>query len=595
MIDKLKALVRDNQLFIKISLITALGVIIATLVVSLFVIQMSENVYLEAYNDSNEKIMTQIRDDYYDLHTDIVNVLNICQNSNSLKGYLTNNYTTPSEESAIIYNMKMQLDDYGVLHNNTVSNLLLVGMNGKTFFPNNTFGVDNYTDIINSEVVKKAFEKPEQITYQYAKDGFCKALKNNNVIIAIKVLKDVSTKAPYGLAIIMIEQNDFSFFYDTLVDDKVNHINIVSNDGLIISSNSNKLGENSDLLNQVLVNGDNSESEISQNIDGRDYTLKIMNLPFMDGKFISMIDETNLINQINFIPPVIATAIVISIIFMTIVVLLIRKALRPLNNIVAKIPEITKGNFTDHIEVAGSGEIKELSEGFNYMLDGLNDYVERIVKLQEEKRLTEIHALQMQINPHFVYNTLTSIKFLIWQGNKELAIEATDAFIQLLRNTLSNKDEYVTLEAEIENIKNYIKIQNIRYNNKIVITYNISETCKDFLVVKMLLQPFVENAFFHAFNNQENGTIKIFARVIKDALTIEIIDNGLGMGQEQIDSLLYGTVDKGKSFSGLGVKNVNKRIKLLYGQEYGVTISSVIDQGTIVSIALPIIVDENLD
>lgn len=594
MMTSIKKLARDNQLFIKISLITALGVIIATLLVSLFVIKMSEDVYLEAYNDSNEKIMAQIRDDYYDLHTDIVNVLNICQNSNSLKRYLTDDFTTPSEEASIIYNMKRQLDDYGVLHNNTVSNLLLVGINGKTCFPNDTFGVDNYTDIINSEVVQNALEKPNQITYHYAKDGFCQALKNNDVIIAVKVLKDVGTKEPYGLALVMIEQKDFSYFYDTLVDDKVNHINIVSNDGLIISSNSNKLGENSKLLNQILRSS-SDDREISESIDNRSYTIKIMDIPFMDGKFISIIDETNLVNQINFIPPVIVTAVVISIIFITIIIVLIRRALRPLNDIVAKIPEITKGNFTDHIEVSGTGEIKELSEGFNYMLDGLNDYVERVVKLQEEKRLTEIHALQMQINPHFVYNTLTSIKFLIWQGNKELAIEATDAFIQLLRNTLSNKDEYMTLEAEIENIKNYIKIQNIRYNNKVVITYDINDICREFLVVKMLLQPFVENAFFHAFNNQDNGTIKIFVRIIKEVLTIEIIDNGLGMKQEQIDGLLLGTVDKGKNFSGLGVKNVNKRIKLLYGDDYGVTISSVINQGTIITIALPIIVDESLE
>lgn len=97
--------------------------------------------------------------------------------------------------------------------------------------------------------------------------------------------------------------------------------------------------------------------------------------------------------------------------------------------------------------------------------------------------------------------------------------------------------------------------------------------------------------FFHAFNNQDNGTIKIFVRVIKDNLMIEIIDNGLGMEQEKINNLLNGIVDKGKNFSGLGVKNVNDRIKLLYGNDYGVKISSVIDQGTIISISLPIIVD----
>ena len=587
MINKFRKMIKDKQLFIKISVITAIGVIIATLVVSLFVIQISEKVYLEAYNDSNEKIITQIRDDYYNLHEDVVKVLTICQNSNSLKEYLVNNDLTSNEESNVIYKMKEQLKDYGILHNNIASNLLLVGFNGKTYFPNNNAGVDNYQDIINSKVVKKALENPSQVTYQYAKDGFSKTLKNDNVIIAIKVLKETKDKDPYGLAIIMIGQNDFSNFYNSLIDDKVNHITIISQDEQIISSN-NKSGNNN-LIKTIIKQKDKKH----QKIDNRDYTVTIKNLPFMDGKFISLIDETILIDQINYLPPVLLMAIFISIIFITVIVLLIRKAFKPLNAVITKIPEITKGNFDNHIEVAGSGEIKELGEGFNYMIDGLNEYVKRVVKLQEEKRLTEIHALQMQINPHFVYNTLTSIKFLVWQGNKDLAIEAIEAFIMLLRNTLSNKNEYVTIDDEIQNIKNYIKIQNIRYNNKIAVTYDINDSCMHILIVKMILQPFVENAFFHAFNKQDNGTIKIFVRVIKGALMIEIIDNGLGMEQEKINNLFNGTIDKGKNFSGIGVKNVNDRIKLLYGSDYGVKISSVVNQGTIISIALPIIVEDH--
>lgn len=587
MISKIRKIIKDKQLFIKISVITAVGVITATLVVSLFVIQISKDVYLEAYNDSNEKIITQIRDDYYNLHEDVVNVLTVCQNSNSLKEYLINNDLTSNEESNVIYKMKEQLKNYGVLHNNTASNLLLVGFNGKTYFPNNNAGVDNYQDIINSKVVKKALKDPSQITYQYAKDGFSKTLKNDGVIIAIKILKESKAKDPYGLAIIMIEQNDFSYFYNSLIDEKVNHIAIVSQDEQIISSNSNKVGTNNKLVKTIIKQKDKKH----QKIDNHNYTVTIKSLPFMDGNFLSLIDETSLINQINYLPPVLLMAIFISITFITIIILLIRKTFKPLNTVITKIPEITKGKFDNHIEVTGSGEIKELGEGFNYMIDGLNDYVNRVVKLQEEKRLTEIHALQMQINPHFVYNTLTSIKFLVWQGNKDLAIEAIDAFIMLLRNTLSNKNEYVTIDDEILNIKNYIKIQNIRYNNKIAVTYSIDDSCKHLMIVKMLLQPFVENAFFHAFNNQDNGTIKIFVRVIKDNLIIEIIDNGLGMGKEKINNLLNGIIDKGKNFSGLGVKNVNDRIKLLYGNDYGVKISSVIDQGTIISISLPIIVD----
>ena len=360
---KITDLVHDNQLFIKISIVTVLGIILTTLIISLFVIEMSENVYLEAYNDSNEKIMMQIRDDYYDLHSDIVNTLMDCQNSSSLKEYLTAQDVSSSEESRIIYNMTSQFSNYGILHNNTASNLLLVGINGKTYFPNNNAGVDNYNDIINSEIVQKALVNPNQINYQYAQDGFCQTLKNDNVIVAIKVLKDVGNKAPYGLAIVMIEQSDFAYFYNSLIDRKVNHVSIVSNDGLVISSNNDQLGQNSDLINQVLKNSSGDEGKKRQEIDGRGYTVNTIRMPFMDGLFISMIDETGLINQINFIPGVVGTATVISFIFMTIVIILIRKAMRPLNQIVEEIPSITQGDFSNHIEVTSADELYSPKNG----------------------------------------------------------------------------------------------------------------------------------------------------------------------------------------------------------------------------------------
>ena len=110
----------------------------------------------------------------------------------------------------------------------------------------------------------------------------------------------------------------------------------------------------------------------------------------------------------------------------------------------------------------------------------------------------------------------------------------------------------------------------------------------------MLLQPFIENAIFHAFNEQEVGTIKVFVKVIKNQLTIEIIDNGIGMSEDEVNQLLSGEADQHKNFSGIGVNNVNKRIKLLYGEGFGVKINSIVSQGTIVSIVLPVLVKEDV-
>ena len=591
MIQKIKDYIQYHKFFFTISIITTVCVIAVTLFVSYFVIQMSVDVYLEAYSDSNKKIIYQIRDDYYELHSDVVNVLSNCQNNQALYQYFTNNDLTSAQESHYIYTMASQLEQYGVLHNNISSNLLLVGFNQKKYCPNSLGGIDDYQEIMQSEVVKKALENPREIIYQYAQDGFGQNLKKHDVIIAIKVLRNVDTKQNYGLAIVMLDQRDFASYYTNLIDEHINEIYIVDEQQKIISSNhANYIGKIDQSLQAVFKKKEDS----SQKVNGRKYSVSYTNMPFMDSQFVSMIDETGLIEQINFIPSVFMIGLVVLMIAITITLILFRKSFEPLNVMMKQIPAITQGDFEHHVEVSGSGEIQELSRAFNTMMDGLKEYVDRVVKLQEEKRLVEIRALQMQINPHFVYNTLTSIKFLIWQKNNQLAIEAIEAFIQLLRNTLSHHDEYVMIDEEIENLKNYVKIQNIRYNNKIIATYDIDQSCHDLMILKMLLQPFIENAIFHAFNEQEVGTIKVFVKVIKNQLTIEIIDNGIGMSEDEVNQLLSGEADQHKNFSEIGVNNVNKRIKLLYGEGFGVKINSIVSQGTIVSIVLPVLVKEDV-
>lgn len=191
----------------------------------------------------------------------------------------------------------------------------------------------------------------------------------------------------------------------------------------------------------------------------------------------------------------------------------------------------------------------------------------------------------MQINPHYIYNTLASIKWLIWQKNTEKSIEIMDAFIQLLRNTISNTDEYISLEQEIENLNNYILINNTRYGDRIKVEFYVSKQVKKYKIPKMILQPFIENAFFHAFPSNETGYIQVFMREKENQMQIEIIDDGVGMEQTQTQG---GWMEQKKEhFSGIGMNNVDERLKLLFGQEYGVKIKSSKEEGTTVIVTIP--------
>ena len=213
------------------------------------------------------------------------------------------------------------------------------------------------------------------------------------------------------------------------------------------------------------------------------------------------------------------------------------------------------------------------------------------MKIQKEKRKAEISALQMQINPHFIYNTLSSIKWLVWQENKSKASEVIDAFISLLRNTISNKNEMITVSDEIENLKNYVLINHVRYGDKINVNFFVMPECEGYIIPKLILQPFIENAFFHAFTDRDSGSIHVFVNKNNENLICEIIDNGIGMTSEDLKNIYTGNHKKNNNFTSIGINNVNDRIKLIYGDNHGVNITSEPERGTIIKLSLPAITD----
>ena len=269
------------------------------------------------------------------------------------------------------------------------------------------------------------------------------------------------------------------------------------------------------------------------------------------------------------------------------VFIFIKQQTRPLSKLADKMRLVQEGNMQEYVDVEGTEEIQELSKAYNTMLERINQYIEERMKIQEEKRNAEIHALQMQINPHYMYNTLASIKWLTWQGDVKKSTAVIDAFISLLRNTISNTDEFVTVEQEVANLKNYVLINQTRYGDAVGVEFYVVDKCKEYLVPKLILQPFVENAFFHAFPEGMEGEISVFIKEEKKYLRFDIEDNGVGMDAEQLYTLNNKKDKKSEHFTGIGINNVDDRIKLIYGMDYGINIVSEKDKGTTITILLP--------
>lgn len=276
------------------------------------------------------------------------------------------------------------------------------------------------------------------------------------------------------------------------------------------------------------------------------------------------------------------TSVIVFLIFM-----FMRQQTKPLAVLVHTMRNSRKSEFRERVPVEGTYEVRELSETYNQMINELDRYIRQLITAEEDKRLAEIHALQMQINPHYMYNTLAGIKWLIWQGDAKKSTEVIDAFISLLRNVISNSDEFVSVEQEMVNLKNYVLINQARYGDAIAVEFFVLPKCSRYEIPKLMLQPFVENAFFHAFPEGRTGSIQIFVKEEKDNLKFSIVDDGVGMKTEQLRELKSKNKKKSEHFTGIGIGNVEDRIQLIYGLNYGLNIISEEGKGTTVSLLLP--------
>jgi len=264
---------------------------------------------------------------------------------------------------------------------------------------------------------------------------------------------------------------------------------------------------------------------------------------------------------------------------------------KPIKRLDKSVKGLENGNLDVVIyEGGGSDEIEHLGKSLNLVVVQLRKLMEKIVIEQEEKRKSELDALQSQINPHFLYNTLDSIVWMIEGERYSEAVCMVTDLASLFRISLSKGKNIISLKDEIIHAKNYMNIQKIRYKDKFEIHYEIEEEIYDYQTVKLIIQPLLENAIYYGVEAMyDEGEIILRAYKKEDNIYLEIIDNGLGMTQDSVESLLTDNTRKRTKGSGVGLKNVNSRIQLRYGEDYGLKIESQPDEGTKVTIHLPAI------
>lgn len=255
-----------------------------------------------------------------------------------------------------------------------------------------------------------------------------------------------------------------------------------------------------------------------------------------------------------------------------------RRLTKPIFELQKAMQDVDKNWGHIQISSRSSTELKALTEEYNALLDRIKKLTEDIAEKENTKRIFELKALQSQINPHFLYNTLDTILWLAEFGENEKVVEVSKALGEMLRLSLNINQDMVSLTQEIAHTKNYLKIQQQRYLDKIEYQISGDKNLQNVEVPKLILQPIVENSIYHGIRPKKGkGLIEISYYREKEDLILQVKDNGLGYHSEKKEEHLIKT-----RLGGIGLKNVDQRIKILYGEDYGLTIGNHEEGGTIV-------------
>ena len=357
---------------------------------------------------------------------------------------------------------------------------------------------------------------------------------------------------------------------------------------------------NKKIENDQDVSGNISEEEYFQwaednkkggkvfRIDGKRYLVTASVIPTLDWLMIGLTPVNELTKAGKAMTQIIYVVGIIAALISTFFSLRVsRSVTKPLIYLTDTMKKFGKGDLSVRVPVLYEDEIGILSEEFNKMSEQIRQLVDQVYREQRAKRKSELAALQAQINPHFLYNTLNSVSSLIKMNCPDEAFIMIQAIGTFYRTSLSDGKTLIPLEQEITNIENYIKIQKVRYGNKIEYEIDIENEILQEWIVKLTLQPLVENSIYHGIKEMRGkGIIRIKGWKEKNKVFIQVSDNGLGIPEEKLEELF--SKDYREKGSAFGLFNIQQRLQIYFGKEYGLTVESKLSQGTKATVCIPV-------
>lgn len=419
-----------------------------------------------------------------------------------------------------------------------------------------------------------------------------------NQLVVLKHVTDEKFKEEIGFIIASINLARLSDLVEEIVLGKEGRLYLVDKDLKVLA------GRDKGLILRPIPLEETSfahlfryqEGNIEARFNGEKSFIHFEEIGLNDWKLVGVINSEEFLTSAGVVRNrILFGGIGIFIIFSVVALTLADNITRPLQNICGFLQRVVgAGDLQIRTAETGSVEIENLCQHINQMIERISRLLEEVYQEQLFKRKMALKAMQTQINPHFIYNTLDSISWMVETGRREVAAELVESLSTFFRIGLSGGRDLVTVAEEVEHAQSYLRVQKIRYQNKLDYVFNIDEDIMDNQIVKITLQPLIENAIYHGVKLKPEGigTIVISGgREDEKTIKLSVIDNGVGMSVETAEelqtSLVEAKLDFKTSGKGYSLININSRIKLYFGQEYGLVYTSKPGVGTRVDILLP--------
>lgn len=438
----------------------------------------------------------------------------------------------------------------------------------------------------------KARNKPENLHFSssHVQNLFVDSSNRYYWVISlsrgVEITKDGNTSG--GVLVVDMNFSGIEQLFTKVNSSDMCYMYLMDQDGEIIYHPQQNLiySELSDENNEAAITyDDGTHREIFL---GEERIVNVKTVGYTGWKIVSVIPRSNLYRNWNEIYAVWLTVLAVSILMLIIInQYLSTRITGPLRRLEESVKQLEL-QCPEKIYVGGSEEIRHLGITIRSMVEQMRKLMDDVVKEQEEKRKSELDALQSQINPHFLYNTLDSIIWMVECERYDEAIDMVTALANLFRISLSRGKSIITIAEEFQHAKNYSRIQQVRFRNKFQVDFILDESLEKYVTIKLVIQPLLENAIYYGMESMDgDGEILVMGYEKDGDIYIDIVDNGIGMPPEQVAHLLTDGNYERKRGSGIGLQNVDQRIKLYFGESYGLRIKSEPDVGTKVTIHLP--------